>query len=226
MSVSRRWRAASCGALLLTTSLVAGCAKFDGDKAKFCAELPKAPSFMSIALQTMTGSADKAADQLDDAAAQFRSLEHLAPRTIRVKVSTIGDATERLAFRFRKDQPPPLSIEDYGNSLSSDDYEALSGSWNQRQNLFLDELTYHPSVGAAAASLMTYASDECGIEDPQNPLGMFGSGGYYGQSYFGQGVPTVVEGSGASTERPAPTPPPAPLTVPQSDDTAPSPNLP
>lgn len=169
--------------LVLTASIVGGCAKYNGDKAAFCAALPKAPTFMDIGVTMMVGDADAAADSLDAISDRFRALERTAPRGIRYRVSSLGDVSERLAATIRDQQMPafgsPTWVEQ-GPDQSFDD-------WSPRQDALMNEVMNHPSVGEAAQALMTYSERNCGIENPENLLGTYGQG-YFGSSDGGLNI--------------------------------------
>ena len=83
-------------ALLLVAMLV-GCAPHNGDRATFCRRLAQAPSFASLSEVVNQGSDAEAAAKMRKGAATFRSLERVAPRSIRKDVAALGDSAERIA---------------------------------------------------------------------------------------------------------------------------------
>lgn len=177
---------------------ITGCAKYDGDQAAFCKLLPAAPTFMDIGLQTMQGTADEAADKLDETSAAFRELERVAPRDIRAKVAALGDASERLASRIRKEQLPATGTPPWADP-SDVDVEAVdpSAGWSPRQDALMNEILGHPSVGEAATALFNYSSDTCDIADPQNLLGTYGVTDYSSMTdgaLDGDGTPRSDDG--------------------------------
>lgn len=180
-------------ALLLAAMLV-GCAKYDGDRAAFCAQLPKVPSFAQLSVEANSGTRDQAAASMRRGAAQFRALERIAPRTVRHTVASLGDSAERIAARLER--PVRTEFVEIGNADGSITKVPVASSESQsRIGVFYDEMQAHRGTVSAVYSLMKYARDDCGITDSRLDLGLFGfDGSDTGIVGFGgDGVPLEPE---------------------------------
>ena len=182
--------------VFVAASLLGGCAKFNGDKAAFCAQLPSAPSFTTLAGTVITASPAKAAASLDAAAVQYRLLERTAPRSIRTDVSALGDSAERIAAELRSPDHrrgyrsrhnarraleqqlastttvpgvAPGALPSTGGVPYNPDY----GPFNAEYQIFVAEFSNHPGTVRAASSLTNYAVKDCGIASMSDPLAMF-----------------------------------------------------
>lgn len=196
--------------VLLVVAMFVGCAKFDGDKAEFCRLLPKAPSFQSLALKASSGSVSDASQSMKGAAAEFRSLEQSAPRSIRSEVAALGDSAERIARRLDdlKSNNPPSAVSEYHLSSVVPGVSAPDG----RIGIFYDEFTAHPGTARAAAQLLSYAQNDCGLDNLDSSLGLYGYNTYPGGETgggtgpFGGGQPqsSVYPGGTAPTVTLAP----------------------
>ena len=181
-----------CAMVLFAASVLGGCAKFNGDKAAFCAQLPSAPSFTALVGTVMTSTPDKAATALDAAAAKYRLLERTAPRSIRTDVSALGDSAERIAAELRT----PDNRRAYQSRLDSQHdldrqlapnttvpgalpgpgvttYVPSYGPFNSEYQIFTAEFSNHPGTVRAGSSLTNYATKDCGIATMSDPLAMF-----------------------------------------------------
>lgn len=168
---------AICFVLLLLAATLVGCAKYNGDQAAFCAGLKQAPSFASLSTKVNDGTDAQAAEQLRAAAVTFRGLEKAAPRSIRVKVSTLGDSAERIAKGIESGnhmQVPMVSVVQADGSVSA--FPVAGFASQQRMGVFYDEFVRHPGTVRAMYSLAHYATNTCGLNDGDVNLGVMGYG--------------------------------------------------
>lgn len=162
-------------AVVLVVMLV-GCARYDGDQAAFCAQLRRAPSFMELSAQANRGDEAQAAASMRSAAAQFRSMERVAPRKIRHTVSALGDAAERIAANLE-----PHTAKTQVVVVQQDDgtvrrIRVPSSQSQRRLEVFYTEMQNHHGTISAMYALTTYARDRCGFTDRLLDLGMAGYG--------------------------------------------------
>lgn len=218
---STRTKAVRIGAVvflvLMVVAMSVGCARFDGDRAAFCANYVKVPTFMELAAKANDGTPAQAAAAMREGADEFRGLERLAPRTIRDTVARLGDSAERIAEAL--DDPTGgesmIPVESADGSVTM---VPIHDSESQmRLGVFYDEMQQHHGTVSAVYSLMNYARNDCGLSDENLDLGMagfgpsFDGGGVFGgtDSGFGFGDPgsspviappaTTDSGAGSST---------------------------
>lgn len=183
--IRRTAPAAIVCAVVLSASALAGCAKYNGDQAAFCAMLPSAPSFGQLALKMASNTPAQAADAFDDAAVRFRAMERTAPRTIRAKIAALGDSAERLADQLRSpetarqlrsEESAATTLPFSGNPLQS---QSPYGYSSQSQvsgpyQLLLNEFANHPGTMDAARSLAAFAENKCDITSKDDPYSVYG----------------------------------------------------
>ena len=103
-----RLRTAAAGSALLLVFVAPGCAHRNGNTAAFCAMVPRTPA-VSLLIDTVTGdSIATTVARINALATSMRSLERVAPRTIRTDVAITADFAEHLAAELRDvpDTPP------------------------------------------------------------------------------------------------------------------------
>ncbi len=161
--------------VILIVAMAVGCAKYDGDQVAFCDQLDDVPSFMQLAAQVNSGTDEQAAATMQAAAEEFRSLERVAPRSIRAKVAALGDAAERIESNIG----PGGHSTQYA-AIGSDPGAVppvpLTSESQMRLGAFYDEMQNHHGTVTAVYSLMSYAAKDCGISNESLDLGMFGYG--------------------------------------------------
>ena len=195
-----------CAMVLFAASMLGSCAKFNGDKAAFCTQLPSAPSFTALVGTVMTATPTEAATALDAAAAKYRLLERTAPRSIRTDVSALGDSAERIAAELRT----PDHRRAYQSRLNSQralEQQSTSnttvpgalpgprvmpsvpsyGPFNSEYQIFAAEFSNHPGTVRAGSTLTNYAAKDCGITTMPDPLAMFANTQNNGD--FGEFIP-------------------------------------
>lgn len=196
-------------------ALFVGCARYDGDREAFCAQLGDTPSFMELSAKANSGSRLHAAQTMEDAASEFRALERSAPRSIRHTVAALGDSAERIARELGPERAAPRSVTVVEQDGTIRHIPIEVSESQERLGVFYNELQNHHGTAKAIYSLMTYARTGCGITDRTLDLGMvglgsfqptlrdFGSPGDPSSSPFGdptevQPQPSVVPGAGAT----------------------------
>jgi hypothetical protein len=183
--------AAIAFAVLLIVAMAVGCAKYDGDQAAFCAQLDDVPSFMQLSAKVSTGSATQAAATMKGAAGEFRTLERLAPRSIRATVAALGDAAERIEANLASESGGAEYVTLQNDDGSTTRIPITTSPSQARLGVFYDEMQNHHGTVSAVYALMTYGRDTCGITEGALDLGMFGYGPSAG---FGDGGPVTVPG--------------------------------
>lgn len=192
-----------------------GCAQHNGDQAAFCQQLPDAPTFESLMTAVAQGTDAQAVAKLDAAARTYRSLEQVAPRSIRPTVARLGDTAERISHNLdRGARGPAPMIEVRRGDGTVLRVPSSTNEQTQRETFFYQEFRNHPSVARSAVELLTYAHDDCGITSGISYLGLNGYQGSFDSTgvdgLFGGGTGTsgVVPGQG----QPVPTTLPSPST--------------
>lgn len=199
----RSTAAATAGAMVIITSmLLGGCAKYNGDKAAFCAKLPSAPSFSSLGQQIAGGTDAQATAKIDAAVEQFRSLERLAPRSIRPSVAALGDSAARIADKLRAPHGTiatwTASPDGNGRGTVERNPSNAGGSndWT-RQQILSNEFNAHRGLYQSISRLETYGVKTCGLDSTNTLFGLY-------QQYFPQeNGPTggPVGNNGTSTDQ-------------------------
>ncbi|MBS1848279.1 MAG: hypothetical protein JST73_08360 [Actinobacteria bacterium] len=162
--------------VLVMVAMFVGCAKYDGDQAAFCAQLKTAPSFMHLAGEVGDGSAAHASAVVGAGAKQFRSLERVAPRSIRANVAALGDAAERISHRLAHGTPEPTIVRIVGPDGTHRMAPIDQTVSQERLGAFYVEMQSHHGTLSAVYSLSTYATAHCGMTENQLDLGMAGFG--------------------------------------------------
>ena len=203
--------------VILIVAMFVGCAKYDGDKAAFCRQLPKAPSFQALLITTSTGTSQDAAEKMRGAARDFRSLEQSAPRSIRAKVAALGDSAERIGRRLADPPSQDNVLTMYGDGQQVAPVPTERPISASRTGVFYNEFSAHPGTASAAIAMLTYAQDDCGIKDLNTTLGLNGYGSpVVDLPGLGGYDPGPTGGYGGSVTIPAPQPstvPPASTAV-------------
>ncbi len=184
--------------VILIVAMAVGCAKYDGDQAAFCDQLGDVPSFMQLAARVNSGTDEQAAATMQAAAEQFRSLERVAPRSIRVEVAALGDAAERIESHIGPGGDSS-QYADTGNEPGAAPQVPLTFESQFRLGAFYDEMQNHHGTVTAVYSLMSYATKDCGISDASLDLGMFGYGPSenFGSDFGGTGTFVDPGGTGS-----------------------------
>ncbi len=163
-------------AVLLVAMLVS-CAAHNGDRATFCRRLAQAPSFASLSEVVNQGSDAEAAAKMREGAATFRSLERVAPRSIREDVAALGDSAERIARHLASGADSERTAVTYvasdGRLVALPSFGSVSQA---RIGIFYDEMQHHHGTPSAMIALSTYARNECGLAGRRIDLGIDGYG--------------------------------------------------
>ncbi len=103
-----RLRTAAAGSALLLVFVAPGCAHRNGNTAAFCAMVPRTPAVSLLVDTVQGGSIATTVARINSLATSMRSLERVAPRTIRTDVAITADFAEHLADELRDvpDSPP------------------------------------------------------------------------------------------------------------------------
>jgi hypothetical protein len=103
-----RLRTAAAGSALLLVFVAPGCAHRNGNTAAFCAMVPRTPAVSLLVDTVQGGSIATTVARINSLATSMRSLERVAPRTIRTDVAITADFAEHLADELRgvPDSPP------------------------------------------------------------------------------------------------------------------------
>lgn len=162
--------------VLLLVAMAVGCAKYDGDKAAFCTQLDDVPSFMTLAGRVSGGTDAEAAAQMRAAAAQFRELERVAPRSIRHTVAALGDAAERIESAIVNPRQSRQVVTVQAGDGSIAQIPIRTTPSQVRLDAFYQEMQNHHGTVSAVYSMTAYAEKDCEITDHQLDLGLFGYG--------------------------------------------------
>lgn len=225
--------------VVIMAALFVGCARYDGDRAAFCAQLGDTPSFMELSAKANSGTRAQATRTMEKAASEFRALERTAPRSIRHTVAALGDSAERIAQDLAPEHASQRLVTVIEQDGTTRQIPVDVSESQERLGVFYTELQNHHGTPKAIYSLMNYARTDCGITDRTFDLGMaglgatqpgikdFGSMGDPWSSPFGdptqvQPQPSVVPGpgavgstgSGTSGGEPGSTPAPMPTVAP------------
>jgi hypothetical protein len=92
-----RLRTAAAGSALLLAFVAPGCAQRNGNTAEFCAKVPQTPAVSLLVGTVQEGSIATTVARINSLATSMRSLERVAPRTIRTDVAITADFAEHLA---------------------------------------------------------------------------------------------------------------------------------
>lgn len=179
---------------LMLLAFVIGCAPYDGDKAAFCADLQRVPSFAELSEQVEGGTDAQAEATLRGAAGEFRAMERQAPRTIRYTVAALGDAADRIAHDLAPGNQPTQVFSVPRDDGTSTEVEIPLDS--NRIGAFYRELQDHRGTMSAVYDMATYAREDCGIGGEAVDLGMVGFGApvEYPEEFYDSGGPVVVPG--------------------------------
>jgi len=197
-----RLRTAAAGSALLLVFVAPGCAHRNGNTAAFCAMVPRTPA-VSLLIDTVTGdSIATTVARINALATSMRSLERVAPRTIRTDVAITADFAEHLAAELRDvpDTPPttattvPVAPSAPGGVPTSvlpgyipNPYQSTPGTYNAYADprvMAVDRVfSRYPRALRATSSFVGYAKKHCGanvVPQGYQSTGDSGDGGLGG----------------------------------------------
>lgn len=207
-----RLRTAAAGSALLLVFVAPGCAHRNGNTAEFCAKVPQTPAVSLLVGTVQGGSIATTVARINSLATSMRSLERVAPRTIRTDVAITADFAEHLADELSHvpDTPATTSttVAAVPGSVPTSVLPGYPSNPYQpgTYNPYVDPrvqavdrvFSRYPRALRATSSFVGYAKKHCGADVvPQGyqSTGDSGDGGLGGFGGLDNSVPTPTTGA-------------------------------
>ena len=134
-------------------------------------------------------------------------------------MAALGDSAERIGRRLGDPSSGDGSFRVYGDGGQVVNVPGERPDASRRMGVFYNEFSAHPGTASAAYSMLTYARQDCGIENLDATLGLSGYGPIENYSPYGT---EVDRGGGFGPPRSQPEVPGGTVTVIPPAQTAPA----